>query len=258
MDINGWAVINESYVYDDESSIPYERYIDAVRAHVTELDLGFAVTVSTPNGIGMVQVAMCRNHDDRATDEILDLFRYIGQIAPGSYGQLHFRDEEGRRRDWNTMDVAVLARGSVTMHKDPFFNPCCPNIEESPFISSPKPTPSLISKFLPIGSVVVLKDGEKKLMIYGRCQKDTANDTVFDYVGCPYPEGNIGPETSFLFNHENIAWVHYLGYTGDEEDAMNARLLATSSESSHDATATTTLSPSSPAAPPTPPPADSA
>ena len=46
-------------------------------------------------------------------------------------------------------------------------------------------------KYLPIGSVVVLKNANIRLMIYGRLQKAEDSDSVRDYIGCLYTEGNI-------------------------------------------------------------------
>ena len=41
---------------------------------------------------------------------------------------------------------------------------------------------------LPIGSIVRLKNGERKLMIFGILQRERENpDQVFDYVAVPYP-----------------------------------------------------------------------
>ena len=45
---------------------------------------------------------------------------------------------------------------------------------------------------LPIGSVVLLNEAEKKLMIIGILQRN--GEEVFDYVGCPYPEGLLDSE----------------------------------------------------------------
>jgi len=122
------------------------------------------------------------------------------------------------------MWVLVLSRGQLARHKDPFLTPVYPNVEgrypddEWPSVSRMTP------KYLPIGSVVVLAGGDKKLMIYGRRQKDTAKDREFDYVGCPYPEGNISPKATFLFNHQDIKWIHYLGLCDEEEEALVERL----------------------------------
>ncbi len=72
--------------------------------------------------------------------------------------------------------------------------------------------------FLSIGSIVMLNNGNKKLMIYGRFQIDVADGQIYDYVGCLYPEGNISPEYTFLFNKEDINKIIFEGYRDTEED----------------------------------------
>ena len=47
-------------------------------------------------------------------------------------------------------------------------------------------------KYLPIGSVVILKNGRKRLMITGYAQVDLEKkDKIYDYCSCLYPEGVI-------------------------------------------------------------------
>lgn len=70
---------------------------------------------------------------------------------------------------------------------------------------------------LPIGSIVTLNGGEKKLMIYGRKQTDATTDKEFDYLGCPYPEGYIQQKLTFLFNHDDVKEVVFKGFTDGEE-----------------------------------------
>ena len=73
-----------------------------------------------------------------------------------------------------------------------------------------------MKEYLPIGSVVLLKNGKKRIMIYGRRQLN-ADKVLFDYVACLYPEGNINDDYNFLFNNEDIDKVVFRGYS-DEED----------------------------------------
>ena len=47
----------------------------------------------------------------------------------------------------------------------------------------------MYENLLPIGSVVLLKEGKTRLMIVGRILSDEAATAVFDYVGCIYPLG---------------------------------------------------------------------
>ena len=74
-----------------------------------------------------------------------------------------------------------------------------------------------MDKYLPIGSVVLLKNGRKKIMIYGRKQMHVETGEAWDYLACLYPEGNINEEFMYLFNHDQIDKVYYLGYEDEEE-----------------------------------------
>lgn len=75
-------------------------------------------------------------------------------------------------------------------------------------------------ELLPLGSIVMLKDGEKKLMIYGRAQIAVADSAEFDYIACLWPEGNIDEEFMYLFNHSDIDEVFHQGYSDSEDVAF--------------------------------------
>ena len=77
-----------------------------------------------------------------------------------------------------------------------------------------------MKELLPIGSVVLLEGGEKKLMIYGRLQQQEGTDVAWDYIGCLYPEGNINKDFTYLFNHDNIKEIYFEGYRDEEEDKI--------------------------------------
>ncbi|MBQ3018134.1 MAG: DUF4176 domain-containing protein [Clostridia bacterium] len=77
-----------------------------------------------------------------------------------------------------------------------------------------------MKSYLPIGSVVILKDAEKKIMIYGRRQRRITDEVEYDYIACLYPEGNINEEYMYLFNHEDIETVVHRGFSDAEEEAF--------------------------------------
>ena len=81
-----------------------------------------------------------------------------------------------------------------------------------------------IKELLPIGSVVLLKEGKKKLMIFGIKQMDSEVREEYDYIGVMYPEGNVGIEGQYLFNHENIAQIFFRGYEDEERDTFISAL----------------------------------
>ena len=75
-----------------------------------------------------------------------------------------------------------------------------------------------MKEYLPIGTVVRLKGGEKKLMIYGRKQLALDESGEYDYIACLYPEGNINDDYNFLFNNEDISEIVFKGYINEEEN----------------------------------------
>lgn len=81
-----------------------------------------------------------------------------------------------------------------------------------------------IKELLPIGSVVLLKKGKKRLMIFGIKQTDNNTGTEYDYIGVLYPEGNIGEAGQYLFNHDNIEQVFFRGYEDAERKEFMERL----------------------------------
>lgn len=77
----------------------------------------------------------------------------------------------------------------------------------------------MFKNLLPIGSVVLLKEGTKKLMITGiKPVSNDKPDTVFDYIGVVYPEGYLGNEYNFLFNHNDINDIVFTGYNNPERE----------------------------------------
>ncbi len=79
-------------------------------------------------------------------------------------------------------------------------------------------------KFLPIGSVVLLKDGTKKVMVTGFCPIPRGQTEMYDYVGCLYPEGVIESDKNLVFNHDQINEIVFSGYVDDEEKAFKVKL----------------------------------
>ena len=72
---------------------------------------------------------------------------------------------------------------------------------------------------LPIGSVVLLKGGDRKVMICGVCvTKEDDDSRVFDYSGVLYPDGLEYPDKLYLFNRDSIEQVFYVGYMDENSE----------------------------------------
>ncbi len=77
-------------------------------------------------------------------------------------------------------------------------------------------------KYLPVGTVVMLKNGSKRAMICGFCP--ISEGKTYDYVGCLYPEGQISPDKSLLFNHDQIEKIYFKGFVDEEEKQFKEQL----------------------------------
>lgn len=77
---------------------------------------------------------------------------------------------------------------------------------------------------LPIGSVVLLEKSTKRMMVIGYLQQQEDTKQVWDYVGLPYPEGYMGSERTYLFNHGQIQRLFAIGYQDEEQFAFGAHL----------------------------------
>lgn len=74
-----------------------------------------------------------------------------------------------------------------------------------------------IHGLLPIGSVVLLKESNKKLMIVGLCQKGASDGKLWEYVGVVFPEGYLSSDKMFLFNGEQIEQLFAVGFQDTEQ-----------------------------------------
>lgn len=80
-------------------------------------------------------------------------------------------------------------------------------------------------KYLPIGTVVLLKEAKKRVMINGFCTYADENKTkLYDYCGVLYPEGFISSNQTLLFNHDQIDKVYHLGLVDNEEKEFKQTL----------------------------------
>lgn len=75
----------------------------------------------------------------------------------------------------------------------------------------------MYKNLLPLGSVVLLKGGDKRIMICGRIQAKEGEDKIYDYSACYYPEGIVDPTSMFFFNRDAIDTVYFLGFQDKEE-----------------------------------------
>ena len=84
----------------------------------------------------------------------------------------------------------------------------------------------MYENLLPVGSVVLLRGANKRLMVAGRIQVRTGDQTVYDYVGLPYPEGLVDTDQLFFFNQDDIERTYFIGFQDPEELRYREEVLA--------------------------------
>lgn len=81
------------------------------------------------------------------------------------------------------------------------------------------------NRVLPIGTVVLLQNAEKRLMIVGYQRKKAPDDgKVYDYCGCLYPEGFMTPSEAAVFDHSQIDRIIYMGFQNPIQAQFAERL----------------------------------
>ncbi len=74
-----------------------------------------------------------------------------------------------------------------------------------------------MKEYLPLGSVITLKNGSKRLMIVGRLQNQIGSNDIYDYAAVLWPEGLVDSKHFYLFNHEDLDKLYYIGLQDMEE-----------------------------------------
>lgn len=72
------------------------------------------------------------------------------------------------------------------------------------------------NKFLPVGSVVLLKDATRPVVVIGYAAVEEGSNEIWDYLGCAYPIGVIGNNGNLLFKRNQIEKILFTGYIDEE------------------------------------------
>ena len=75
---------------------------------------------------------------------------------------------------------------------------------------------SMEEDFLPVGSVVLLKEATRPVVVIGYMVVEEGQSEIWDYLGCAYPIGVIGNENNLLFQKNQIDKVLHIGFANEE------------------------------------------
>src|SRR5687768_1334981 len=130
-EFHGWVNIVADDSDEPESSVLQARRKDLIaaledRTQALRSPFLFVQIVRDLNGAAHLLISGCRNHRD---DRVLDLFRWIAEHQPCSYGLLHVRDDEDPQGNDNAFVVHAIGRGELVSAVEPNLSPCIPLLE---------------------------------------------------------------------------------------------------------------------------------
>lgn len=79
--------------------------------------------------------------------------------------------------------------------------------------------------FLPIGTVVLLENATKRVMIVGYLPKENGKEEEYDYSGVLFPEGLIDSRKIILFNINQIKEVCHESLVDEEVKKFLVKVL---------------------------------
>ena len=78
--------------------------------------------------------------------------------------------------------------------------------------------------FLPLGSIVLLKEAKRYVVVIGYTVVEEGSKDVWDYLGCAYPVGVVDPTKNLLFNKDQIKEVIFTGFRDEEGRRFRKKL----------------------------------
>lgn len=130
-EFHGWANIRETYRNTEEAEMNIRTIIDKINQYIKSQEMfNWSFDIKTYNGNHHLIVSGFTNHALPASKKLFDLYKYIANIAPGSYGLLYIHDDEDINGFENEFRVFVLARGELIEKKDMFLSPYIPTVED--------------------------------------------------------------------------------------------------------------------------------
>lgn len=128
-EFHGWATIRETFEEEDAGNL--ELVFKNIQNFILELGWSAGLLKVYPaNGTHHLAVGGFLNHKSFEAGEIIELFQFIADQAPGSYGLLYTRDDEDIEGYDNEFKVYVLARGTLRRQEDVWLSPFVPVVED--------------------------------------------------------------------------------------------------------------------------------
>lgn len=132
LEYQGWATVREAFRESDEDDALLGEAIKAIRKRVEDVGAQTNVRAEflTLNGSPRLMVVGVGNRKDSRWEATLELFSFIAKVAPGSYGELSFWDDEEADGKNEVYQSYIMKKGMIALQEHPFLSPCYQELEE--------------------------------------------------------------------------------------------------------------------------------
>ncbi|MFD1886471.1 Imm7 family immunity protein [Paenibacillus wenxiniae] len=128
-EFHGWTVVHESVTEIDECHLSV--IVENIQSYISNLNWSNGLLKLYPaNGNYYVSLGGFLNRKTVEATEIMELYQFIADQAPGSYGLLYTLDDEDTEGCENRFKVFVLTRGQLTQKEDSFLSPFVPVVTD--------------------------------------------------------------------------------------------------------------------------------
>jgi len=132
IDYNGWIDVNMHYNEEDETfdDRDFTNFSEEMAPLISEFNNNSSriIEFKEINWVSAYHIFGVHNHNTGYFDDVINVYKAIGEKAPGSFGLLYIRLPE-HPVYWNQYRVFRLANGELTEHEDILLSPCRPTIE---------------------------------------------------------------------------------------------------------------------------------
>jgi hypothetical protein len=129
-EFHGWITVRETYENRDTDDNVIKNIVEKINNHISQINWPHGVLGIRPINVEYyIWMVGASNHQPTGQYDPVEFFKYIANIAPGSYGLLYVIDHN---KEDNKFRVYALSRGQLSEYEDPFLSPYIPKVESFP------------------------------------------------------------------------------------------------------------------------------
>ncbi len=128
LELHGWLTVYPTYEDEDKHpEIKEQAVYQNVENLLAQCGIEQMKRLKALDGSWYIDVSYFSNRPDSESDKIINTFKKIAEVAPGSYGLIYVLDDEDTENS-NNFKVLVIKRGKYSWQKDILLSPCMPEL----------------------------------------------------------------------------------------------------------------------------------